>query len=105
MIRRPPRPTLFPYPTLSRSAEPRGSRPPPPPEARLLDFCRDILAQPGLGAETPLLEAGMHSLALAQLAWRVQHEFGVAPSFSQLFAQATVAGLAAMTDELRAGKT
>jgi aspartate racemase len=73
-------------------------------EARLLDFCRDILGQPGLGVDVPLLEAGLHSLALAQLAGRIQDEFGIAPGFSQLFAQPTAAGLARLVDELRANK-
>jgi amino acid adenylation domain-containing protein len=86
-------------------AESREMRPLTATEARLLDFCRDILGQPGLGVDAPLLQAGMHSLALAQLAWRIQHQFGIVPSFSQLFAQATVTSLARMMDELRAEKT
>jgi aspartate racemase len=46
----------------------------------------------------------MHSLALAQLAWRIHDEFGIALSFSQLFAQATPASLARMVDELAGQK-
>src|SRR5262249_29713410 len=45
------------------------------------------------------------SLALAQLAWHIQHEFGIALSFSQLFAQPTAASLARLVQELPPEKT
>jgi amino acid adenylation domain-containing protein len=67
-------------------------------EARLLAFCRDILAHSGLGVDEPLLDAGFHSLALAQLAARVHKEFGVLPAFSDMFARRTVAELASLVE-------
>lgn len=104
---------LTPNSKLDRSALPRPSlgagetgelRRLSDTEARVLGFCRDILGQPALGADVPLLEAGMHSLALAQLAWHIRHEFGIALSFSKLFAQPTAASLARLVQELRPEK-
>lgn len=65
-----------------------------PEERTLLQFCSEILAFPGLGPSDDLLQAGFHSLALAQLAWRIQGAFGVSIPYTQMFALPTVRAFA-----------
>jgi amino acid adenylation domain-containing protein len=67
-------------------------------EARLLEFCREILGYPYLRVDQPLLEAGFHSLAFTQLAWRIRRTFGVSPAFSELFARRTISELAVLVE-------
>jgi amino acid adenylation domain-containing protein len=67
----------------------------------LLAACREILGSSELGVDDPLLECGFHSLALAHLAWRIQKEFGIVPSFSEMFARRTVAELALLVEAQR----
>ena len=67
-------------------------------EARLLAYCRDILSNPQLRLDDVLLDAGFHSLALAQLLSRINREFGTAPPFSKVFERRTVAELALLVD-------
>ena len=67
-------------------------------EARLLEFCRDILAYPHLEVDESLLEAGFHSLSFTQLAGRIRSAFGVSPPFSELFERHTVAELASLVE-------
>src|SRR5262249_42900009 len=70
-------------------------------EARLLAFCREILGDPGLGVDDPLLDAGFHSLAFAHLAWRIQKEVRIALAFSENFGGPTVAALALLLEDQR----
>jgi amino acid adenylation domain-containing protein len=67
-------------------------------EARLLEFCRDILAYSALAVDEALLDAGFNSLALTQLTSRIQKEFGVALPFSEMFSRRTVAELASLVE-------
>lgn len=67
-------------------------------EERLLAWCREILGHEDLGPDDSLLDAGFHSLAFAQLAWRIQDAFASAPSFAEMFARASVAELASWID-------
>jgi amino acid adenylation domain-containing protein len=67
-------------------------------EARLLACCREILGDAGFGVDDPLLEAGFHSLAFAHLAWRIQKEFEIVPTFSEMFVRRTVAELALLVE-------
>jgi amino acid adenylation domain-containing protein len=67
-------------------------------EAALLAFCREIIAYPTLGIDEPLLDVGFHSLAFAQLAWRIQKKFGILPTFSEMFVRRTVADLAFLVE-------
>jgi amino acid adenylation domain-containing protein len=73
-------------------------------EERLLLWCREILGSAGLGPDDSLLDAGFHSLAFAQLAWRIQKAFGSAPSFTEMFARASVAELASWLDATSEGR-
>ena len=73
-------------------------------EARLLSWCRDIVADLCLDVDQPLLDAGLHSLAFAQLAARIHTEFRVWPAFSELFACRTVAELANLVGEKAADR-
>jgi len=73
-------------------------------EKQVLGWCREILAVERLGADDSLLDAGFHSLAFAQLACRIQDAFGAAPRFTDMFARATVAGLASWIDANAAGR-
>jgi amino acid adenylation domain-containing protein len=73
-------------------------RPVNPTEARLLTICREIVGHPALQPDGSLLDSGFHSLAFAQLAWRIKKEFGVSPPFSELFKRHTVAGLASLVE-------
>jgi amino acid adenylation domain-containing protein len=63
-------------------------------EARVLSWCREILGRRDVGPDDLLPDAGFHSLAFAQLAWRIQDELGASPSFSEMFGRPTVAELA-----------
>jgi len=92
----------LPCPVMA-APETRGSRPLSPAESRVLDFCREILGLPGLDSDVPLLEAGMHSLALFQLTWRIRKEFGAAPAFSEMFARRTAAEVASLVEATSAG--
>ena len=67
-----------------------------PTETRLLGDCRDILGNPQLDIDDPLLEAGFHSLALAQLASRIRNELGILPPLSKMFERRTVRELASL---------
>jgi acyl carrier protein len=78
---------------LPRHAAPPEKRAVNPTEARLLTICREMVAHP---PDESLLDSGFHSLAFAQLAWRIKKEFGVSPPFSELFKRHTVAGLASL---------
>jgi amino acid adenylation domain-containing protein len=74
-------------------------------EEQLLTFCREILANPRLDVDDSLLESGFHSLALAQLASRINKEFGASPAYSKMFERRTVAELAALVEMERARDT
>jgi non-ribosomal peptide synthetase component F/acyl carrier protein len=67
-------------------------------EAALLGFCREILGNPNLDVDESLLGAGFHSLAVAQLNWRIQNAFGVSPPLSELFARRSVAELGSLVE-------
>lgn len=73
-------------------------------EERLLAFCREILGDRTLGIDDRLLDAGFHSLAFAQLAWRINREFGVSPGFSEMFEGPTVAELARLVQGRQVGR-
>lgn len=81
-----PKPEVF----IAHTTEPGET----PEERTLLQFCSEILAFPGLGPSDDLLQAGFHSLALAQLAWRIQGAFGVSIPYTQMFALPTVRAFA-----------
>jgi AMP-binding enzyme C-terminal domain len=54
---------------LPRHAAPPEKRAVNPTEARLLTICREMVAHP---PDESLLDSGFHSLAFAQLAWRIK---------------------------------
>src|SRR2546430_7877883 len=65
MIRRPPRSTLFPSTTLSRSATPAIPRPPPPPRSPpRVSGCRAGSTTPSARQPVPALQGPMPSAAL-----------------------------------------
>jgi amino acid adenylation domain-containing protein len=70
-------------------------------ETRLLALCRKLIAHPDLSLDDHLLHVGFHSLALAQLASRIQEEFGTSLPFSKMFERHTVAELASLVEAQR----
>jgi amino acid adenylation domain-containing protein len=87
----------------NRETKPRGvpARTLTPTERWLRASCREIVGDPDLDVDDPLLEFGFHSLAWAHLAWRIQKEFGIVPAFSEMFARRTVAELALLIEAQR----
>ena len=88
----------LPEPGLRASEGAPEQRPLTSTEDRLLDWCREIVGWPELGPDDSLPDAGFHSLALAQLLWKMEDGFGVSPSFTELFARPRVAELASWVD-------
>lgn len=62
--------------------------------AWLLSRCRAILGNPELGDADDLSAAGFSSLAIAELLWSVQEEFGVTLGYAEVFAARHAAGIA-----------
>lgn len=93
---------------VERSCELRRETPAEPPlesdgeEARLLARCRAIIDEPELGTADNLLAAGFTSLAVAELLWIVQEDFGVTLAYSDVFAAGNVGDLAELVHTRRA---
>ncbi len=64
-------------------------------EERVAAIWRELLGRERVGVEEDFFSLGGHSLLVTQLASRVRREFGVELSLPELFAGATVAGIAA----------
>jgi len=63
-------------------------------EQRIASICRELLGVTEIGATDNLYEIGLHSLLVAQLAWKVEQDFGATLAYREIFEGPTIAELA-----------
>ncbi len=85
-------------PLPQSSPGPEGRAPSGATEHRLMEIARGLLPDVKLGVSTNLFDAGMHSLLLARLTAQIGRVFGHTLQLSDLYANPTVEGIAAVID-------